>query len=244
VYSNHEITPWRQDAAVLAGAIVWAGHAFAARDWAKGSASHGNAKVVGELAENIPYTVKDENNVDVASADVTNFLALLQDIASLDTPVGIKPQGSKVEILSNPSGAWQVFEALMLNREKAAARIYLGTDGVLGSVGGAPGVDITQLMGVARVIVSGDLEAIERGLLTGVIEPWAAINFGDSTLAPRREYMIPQPDEDTVHTSFATRNAAFHADVAAYRANGFIVDQALICEIAERHGVPAPVLAA
>ncbi len=243
VYAGAEVTPWRQDAAILAGALVWAGHAFATRDWSKGSANAGNAKIVGELPPEIPLEVKDEDTgTAVASPDAEAFMALLQDLVSIDSPFGIKPSGAKVDVLASPGNPWEVFERLMLNRERAAARIYLGTDGTLGATGGAPGVDITSLFGVARTIVKGDLNALERGFLTGVIEPWAALNFGDSALAPARRYVVPEPDADAVRESFAKRNQAFLADVAAYRANGLVVDDGVLECLAKAHDVPVPSL--
>ena len=48
------------------------------------------------------------------------------------------------------------------------------------SQGGGPGIDIATLLGVSTVKVQGDLEALQRGFRTGVLEPWCAINFGDS----------------------------------------------------------------
>jgi hypothetical protein len=156
--------------------------------------------------------------------------------------VGLKPAGSKIEILSNPANMWQIFDSLIGNREKAAARIYLGTDGTLGSVVGAPGVDTEELFGVSQTIVEGDFGALERGFLTGVIEIWAALNFGDSSLAPAREYVLPDADAEAVHDAFAKRQAAFHADIKAYRDNGFVVDQALVDQLARLHDVPVPTL--
>ena len=239
VFRKHELSPWKHEACILPAALVWARHAFALRDWSKGSASHGNAKVVGEMPEGVDLQGVDGGMTSEAAA----FLELLTSIASQDQPVGIRPAGSKTEFLSNSSGAWQVWNELAANAERAAARIYLGTDGILGAVGGAPGVDVAALFGVATTKVQGDLAALERGILTGVIEPWCAVNFGDSSLAPQRIYVIPDADADAVKANFATRQTAFHADVKAYRENGFDITQNLIDEIAKLHDVPAFALA-
>lgn len=238
VFQKHELEPWKQEAAILPGSLVWARHAFAIRDWAKGSVAHGSAKVVGEMPEGVALQSSEGDLTNEASA----FLDLLRSIASADAPVGIRPAGSKTEFLTNTSTAWQVWNELVMNAEKAAARIYLGTDGMLGSQGGAPGVDIQSLFGVATTRVQGDFAAIERGLLTGVIEPWAAINFGDSTLAPRRRYLVPDADADAERESTAKRNQAFFARVAALRANGFQVTQPDVDTIAKECGVTAPLL--
>lgn len=239
VYKKHEHEPWKQEAAILPAAAVWARHAFAARDWAKGSVAHGNAKVVGEMPEGVPLQDADGNLTSEAAA----MLALVQAVASADSPAGIRPAGAKIDYLTNNSTAWQVWAELIANAEKAAARIYLGTDGVLGSQGGAPGVDIQALFGVATTRVQGDLGCIERALLTGVIEPWTAINFGDSALAPQYQYQIPDADEDAQRASFATRNQAFLADIKAAKDAGLALTDEYIEALAEKHGVPALKLA-
>ena len=239
IFTKSELLPHRSaDATLLAAALVWPCHAFANRDRRKGSASHGNAKIIGELPETVALT--DENGDPTAEAAA--FMSLLESIASQDSPFGIRPFGAKVDVLANPSGMWQVFSELAHDAEKAAARIYLGTDGVLGAQGGAPGVDVAALFGVHMTKIQSDMACINDALQTGLIEPWCAWNFGDSKQAPTRSYVFPDPDEDAERESFAKRNAAFNADVAAYRANGFVVDQELIDAIAERHGVPAPKL--
>lgn len=231
VFSKHEHQAWTQEAALLPAALVWARHAFAVRDHAKGSLSHGNAKVVGEMPENVALQDAEGALTEEAQA----FLELLRAIASADTPVGIRPSGAKTEYITNNSTAWQVWTELSAGAEKAAARIYLGTDGTLGTDGGAPGIDITQLFGVATTRVQGDLWAIERGFKSGLIDVWCALNFGDSTLAPSRVYKIPDADADALRASLAERRTAFYADIAAAKANGFEITQAYVDAIAERY---------
>jgi hypothetical protein len=235
VFQKHEIEPWKQEAALLPAALVWARHAFALRDWAKASVAHGNAKVVGELPEGVP--LQDAGGL---SQEAAAFLELLKAIAGSEAPVGVRPAGSKTDFLVNGSTAWQVWNELVVNAEKAAARIYLGTDGTLGSQGGAPGVDISALFGVATTKIQSDLAAIERGIKSGLLEPWCAINFGDSSLAPTRKYVIPDPDEDAIRESFAKRNAALQSDIAAAKNNGLIVDQAYVNALAKEHGIDPP----
>lgn len=170
------------------------------------------------------------------------MLQLLLAIVSDDSPVGIRPAGSKTDFLTNTSTAWQIFSELARNGEKHAARIYLGTDAILGAQGGAPGVDIAKLLGVSVTIVQGDFGAIGRGLRTGVIEPWAAINFGDSRLAPSRVYMIPDQDADAARESLAKRTEAFYAEIEKARSSGFVITQEFVNAVAERYGVQAPTL--
>lgn len=240
IYAKSELLPHRLDAAILPAAMVWARHAFGMRDWAKGSATHGNAKVVGELPEGVPLS----DEAGDLTAEAAAFLTLLQGIASQTDPVGIRPPGSKVDYLTNTSKAWEVWKELTENAERAAARIYLGTDGVLGAQGGAPGVDVQALFGVATSKIQSDLACIEGALQSGLISPWTAINFGDDKLAPTRRYTFPDPDEASVREDFAKRHAAFLQDVAQARAAGFAVTQDWVNTIASKHGVPAPMLAA
>lgn len=238
VFAKHEIEPFKHGA-LLAAALVWGRHAFGLRDWSKSSVSHGMAKAVGELPQGVALQDENGNTTPEAQAMLDFLIAL----ATGDLPVGIKPAGSKAEFIANSGTMWQVFKELVDNAEKAAARIYLGTDGTLGASGGAPGVDISELFGVATTIVQGDIECIERCLHTGAIEPWTAINFGDSKLAPRRKYLMPDPDADAARASLATRTTAFYDEIDRAKASGFVVSQAFVDEIAKKHGVKAPTLA-
>ena len=94
VLRKHEIMPWRAEAAILPGALVWASRAYASRDWSKGSASHGNAKIVGTMPEGEAIQA---SNTGTLTPEAAAFLQLLRDIASQDAPVGIKPFGSTLD---------------------------------------------------------------------------------------------------------------------------------------------------
>ncbi len=230
VFSKAEHEPWKQDAAIL-GAVVWAIHAFAQRDWAKASVTHGNQKVVGEL----PAGTDDER----AAA----FLELVRQIASEDSPYGLRLPGSKIDLLASPSTAWQIFKELSDDSGKWAARLYLGQDGTTGTSDGAPGVSLQDLFGIRNDIIEGDLRAIERAIKTGVIDPWCALNFGDSSLAPWRLYEIPDPDQDSLREAKAKQRAEFHAEVERLRKGGFVIDQAVIEQVAADVGIVPPQLA-
>lgn len=238
IFSNHDDKPWTQDAAILSGCAVWARHAFAARDWSKSSLVHGNAKLMGELPQGVPLQTGEDN--DSLSDEAAAFLELLKSLVGADAPVGIRPSGSKTEFIGPTGTNWQVFSELVLNGERSAARIYLGTDGILGAQGGAPGVDIGALFGVATTIVEGDLEAIERGVYEGTIVPWTALNFGDSSLAPMMKYQRPDADEDARLVGVAKRRKAFYEDLKAARESGCEVDQAFVDELAEEYKITAP----
>lgn len=236
IFKKHEIDSFRQDAAILPAALVWARHAFAARDWARGSKAHGSAKVIGEMPEGVAL----QNADGTLTPEATAMLALLRSIAEDNAPAGIRPAGSKVDFLTNNSTAWQVWSELMNNAEKAAARIYLGTDGTLGSQGGAPGVNIDALFGVAATKVQSDLECISRGVDTGLIQPWCAINFGDSKLSPSRRYLIPNKDKQAIADDLAKRSTAFWAALEAATKAGMKLEPSYVAGLANDFRVRVP----
>ncbi len=240
VFKKHEIDPWKQEAAILPGCLVWARHAYAVRDWAKGSVAHGAAKIVGEMPAGSALQQAD----GAMTPEAASMIELLRAMANGDAPIGIRPAGSKTDYVVNNSTAWQVWSELVSGAEKAAARIYLGTDGTLGTQGGAPGVDIASLFGVATTKIEGDLRAIERGLSTGVIEPWCAMNFGDSSLAPKRLYKVPNADREKNIAARATRMTGFWAAIKSAHDSGIIVDQDYVTGLAADFEVRAPLLPA
>lgn len=233
VFQRFELEPWK-NATLLAAALVWARHAYASRDWAKSSVAHGSAKMIGEMPEGVSL-----QDGDAESAEAAAMLQLLRDMISSDAPVGIRPAGSKTEFVGNGSTNWQVFSELVGNAEKAAARIYLGTDGVLGSNGGAPGVDIQSLFGVASTKVESDVACLSRGFQTA-IEVWCALNFGSSDLAPKRRYLLPDADADAARASEATRTTAFYDEIDRAKDGGFVITADFVEKVAKKHGVEAP----
>ena len=233
---EHE--PWKIGA-VVPGSLVWARHAFAMWDWGRGSKSHGDAKIIGELPEGVPLQ-SGASGAEELTAEAQALISLLDSFADGTNQTGIKPSGTKLDFIQNQSTAWQVWKELADKAEKAAARIYLGTDGTLGTQGGAPGVDVTALFGVATTIVQGDLGIITRSTKTGVIDPWCAINFGTSELAPSREYLLPDTEEAETRKKTADRRKSFYEDVKQARDLGFVIDKAMVREIAKTYDVDPP----
>ncbi len=234
VFQEGEYEPFK-NGAILAASGVWARCEFAVRDWAKSSLAHGMAKVVGEMPAGIALQNKDGITPEAAA-----MLDLLRGLMSGDCPVGIQPAGSKVDFVTNNSTNWQVFAELVTSAQKDAARIYLGTDGTLGAQGGAPGVDISQLFGVATTKVQGDRACIERGLQTGSIDVWAALNFGTSELAPKRLYKMPDADVDAVRSKTASQNSAFFTALKTAHDAGAQLSIEYINALADDYGVRPP----
>ncbi len=236
VFQRFEVDPFKH-AAILSASSVWARHAYAVRDWAKSSVAHGNAKMIGKLPEGQPLQDSEGNTPEAAA-----MIAAMRSLITGDAAVAVIPAGATTEFVTNTSSAWQVFSELVLNAEKAAARIYLGTDGTLGTQGGAPGIDIQSLFGVATTKVQGDLACLQRAIDTGVIQPWAAMNFGDSSLAPSRTYCVPDPDEESIKKSLGDRTAAFSAALKGRVEAHVPLTQADIDGLAADFGVRAPLL--
>jgi hypothetical protein len=235
VFNKHEHEPWRQEACVLAAALVWAAHAYGLRDRTKAGTAIGNEKWIGKMPEGI--ALQDENGN--LTADANAMMLMLEAMASLDNPIGLLPSGAEASREVNGSTAWQIFKEITDGGASAASRIYLGQDAMNVQSQG-PGVDATALFGVRDDIVEGDLAALERGIAEGVIQPWCALNFGDSTLAPWRKYLLPDADDDARMKSEGERGAAFFAEMKAANDAGFKLTPAYIAKRAEAYGIPAP----
>lgn len=228
IFRYVEEMSWRQMAALLPAAFVFAIHTPAIQDWAASARSHGQAKIIGELPDGTPLL--DADGKLTAEADA--FLGMLADIVNGAAGASIRPAFSKTDFLANGSTAWQVFHELVLDRTKAATRIYLGTDATLGAAGGAPGVDIATLFGVASTVLQGDFNAIAQGIDTGLLDPWTAINYGDPRHAPRFTYDIADRDADDAAKSESDKLAMFFAAIKEWRDQGFVIDQPTIDRIA------------
>jgi len=230
--------PWRRGACILPGGFVWAGHADGVSDWQSSSRAHGLAKFVGEMPEASGLNDDEDDPVAVA------FAQAMHDLAEGEKSVTIKPYGASVEMLANLSSAWQVFSENVVSREKAAARIYLGTDAILGSTGGAPGIDIAALFKMASTKFQSDFEALEAGLLSGMYEPWTAMNYGDTRYACAFRFLVPDPDRDAKRAELAANHERLAVTIERRRAVGLAVTQDVVDALAAELGIePAPRLA-
>lgn len=234
VFQQHEDEPWKHGA-ILPAALLWADHAFGIRDRAKASTAHGNAKIVGTMPEGVALEDKEGK----LTREAQGFFELLRMVASADVPVGIKPYGATLDYITNNSQAWQIFKEIIDSGDKAADRIYLGTPVTAQAAGGDA---VGFLFGVRNDIVEGSVRAIERGIKEGVIDPWCAVNFGDSSLAPYRRYLMPDADEDARRKSLSDRQNAFFLAIKAARDAQFEITQAYVDDLAKDYGVRAPIV--
>lgn len=239
IFQNQKLRPWTWGA-VVPLAMIWADRAFGTKDRSGASNSHGTPKFAGELPEKIPLQDADGN----PTAELAAILELLRGFAQDATPYGVKPAGTKLEMLTNSSTAWQIFDSIINSNSKDANSVLLGQDGTSAASGGNY-VKAELLFGVRNDIIEADLGALERGLLTGVIEPWCAINFGTSALAPEAVWLMPDADEDARIESLGKQDTAFFAAIDAAKASGFVVDQAYVEALAKRYKIATvPTLAA
>lgn len=234
IFQQDEWEPWKHGA-ILAAGMLWADHAFGVRDRAKASTSHGNAKVVGTMPQGLPL----QDAEGKLTPQAQGFLELLRAVASVDSPVGIKPYGAVLDYIVNNSTAWQIFNSIIDSGDKAAERIYLGTPIAATQSGGDA---VGYLFGVRNDIVEGACAAIERGIKTGVIDPWCALNFGDSALAPLRKYLMPDADEDARRQSLGERTNSFYESIKQAKENSFEISQAYVDGLAEDFGIKPPTL--
>lgn len=228
------IEPWI-DGAIVPLANIWMDRAYGIRDRAKASLSHGNAKMVGTMPDGVPLQNKDGS----LTAEGLAFLTMLRTMHT-ELPIGVKPSGAELEMLVNNSTAWEIFRSIIDSGASDAAGVLLGSDGLTKSSGGNYIKD-GWLFGVRNDIVEGDLNTLARAINTGVIDPWAAINFEDSDNAPRRRWLMPDADEDARRASVATRTEAFTKALAGFQDTQiFMLDQDFVDELAKRYDVKAP----
>jgi len=241
IFRRYAFMPWREDACLLPAGFIWAAHAEGVSDWQASSRSHGSSKIHGTMPEGNAITDDTAEPTDTAA----DFRDALIEMAEGDSLVTVSPFGSTVAFLSDVSNAWQIFSENVGSREKAAARVYNGTDAMLGSVGGAPGVDISALFNVATTKLQGDFNAIEAGLLSGLYEPWTAINHGDTRYSPAWRFLMPDPDRDKKRAELSENRTRLTDTIKAMREQKLEVTQDVVDRLAAELGVdPAPRLAA
>jgi hypothetical protein len=242
VIQKSDVLPWTKDACILPGAMIFGAHTLGIADWSSVSKSHALAKVIGKLPSGVSIQADATGGL---TPQALGYLNMLVEVMTGDAGVGVVPYGTETQFLANASSAHQVFSELADNREKAAQRVYTGTDASLGSQGGAPGVDISLLFGVATTRLQGDFEAIEQALNTGCYAPWTARNYGDSRLSPKFKFLLPQPDEDELGEQREKAHDRLIKAVKSRKEQGFTVDQPVVDQIAKDFGIdPAPQLAA
>jgi hypothetical protein len=216
--------------AVVPLALLWPDRAFTVRDRSRNSESHGDDKWLGELPEGI--------QLDSPQAD--QMLEQMEMLYEARRAM-IRPYGSKIERSEAMSQNWQIFKEIIDADSRDIQRILLGQDGTMTNTGGNY-IKSWGLFGVRNDIVEGDLTTLGSTYSTGLLRPWALVNFGRWDRL-RFEWVMPDADEDARFESAAKRYDGFHKVVAQHRANGLELDEEALAQIAADCGVPVPRLA-
>ncbi len=219
--------PW-QAGALIPLALAWGDRAYGIRDRSRNAEAHGEAKPIGYLPEGV-----DVNGPEGA--------AMAEALQKLHAARGLMlaPAGSEVKYLESMNQAWQIFREIIASDTSDITKSLLGSDGAASATGGNYVKD-SMLFGVRNDIVEADVGGAARGLGEGMLGVWEGVNFGGGGELLTLEWLMPDADEDARRESLAKRTKAFNESVAAYRANGFLVDQAYADELAQNFGVRAP----
>lgn len=231
IFSEHETCPWAWGA-VVPLSICWVDRAFGLRDRRKQSEVSVSGKPIVVLPKNTK--VRSPEGQDAIKAAKT----LHKPFAAATFP-----GDTEVKWVGSDVNAWQIYREIIKGNDSDIPKILLGQDGSMKGEGGNY-VASGMMLGVRNDIVEGYIAAVVRGLHQGLFRPWSWLNFGDVELAPRMEWLMPDVDQDARAKSLEQRVRAFNADIQAFRANGYEVDQAFSDAHAERYGVVAPRLAA
>lgn len=230
-----KIDPWAQGC-VVPSSRVWADRSFAIRDRSNASRSHAQTKNIGTLPQGVSIYAKAADGTVTLSNEAQAMLALLAAMHTSDLPYGLKPFGADIDQKINSSQAWQIWSEMIKTDDADASRIYLGQDGTTTNAGGDY-IKSERMFGVRNDLVEGDLSTFVEALRTGTIEPWAAINFGDSKCAPTRMWLMPDADEDARRSSIGQHLDAFFAAVDNLKTKGFDLTQDVVNGLCRTFGV-------
>jgi hypothetical protein len=228
VIRSAEIRPYEYGA-IVPLARVFEQRAYGSRDRGLAAGSIGTPKIAGTLPEGVP----------IGSPEGQAFYSAVENMHGM-LPYMVGPYGSKVEMLGGGSAQHQIFADILASGASEASRVYLGSDEPGATEGGSNYIRSQRLFGVRNDVVENDLRALELGILSGVILPWTAVNFGDSSLAPTRRWEMPDPDQDARLDSLGRRRQAFYADLQSAERAGVVVDQAFVDDLAREYGISAP----
>lgn len=238
VFQQEKLSPWTEGA-IVPGSMLWADRAFAVRDRSNASRAHGSPKLVGEMPEGVALQTTDDSGNAVPTAEASAMLELLEMLFVHDLPFGLRPAGAKTELMISQSQAWQIWSEIIKANNADSDRIYLGQDGTTQNAGGNY-IKSERLFGVRNDLVESDIMVFAEAILTGTIEPWAALNFGDSRLAPARCWQMPDADEDARRTSIGEHQELFFRHVDSLLEQGYVVNQETVNFLAKTYGITPP----
>lgn len=194
--------------ALRAIVMAWADRTYAIRYRAQHAAAHGSPVPVGVMPEGMPTEGKEGKA----------YQRFIQRLLTMRVG-GLRPFGSELKYLEPATSAWQVFDSIEDCSGEDILLPLIGQDGTAkkGTVYTAP-----MFEGVRFDLVELDHVTFETQVQTGLVNIWAAINFG-SEWTPTAAHEIPDPEADAKAASAAKRHADFNDAFGRYKANRFDV---------------------
>jgi hypothetical protein len=175
--------------------------------------------------------------------------AMMDALYTLRGPDGfsVVPFGAKIDFVSLAASQSTVMNDAMASNWQNIAATLLGSDGTMTRGTGVYSAPI--FAGVRRDLVDRDLRVLVRGINQGHIGTWLKYNYAASIEANRGEWIqpvidipLPDPDADARIKSYADRVVKFHEIVAKERANGCVVTQERIDQLAASLEIDPPKL--
>lgn len=213
--------------AVRALSMPWADRAFGVRYRAAAAARQGGTAPIGELPEGIP----------INSDDGKQFQRLVKALWQ-GRPWGVKPFGSKLELLEAKTNAWQIFNDIVKTSDADIAIALLGQDATQakGSVYTSP-----QFKGVRFDYAQNDAQALDGAFETGAALPYVAVNYG-TEFCPSIESAVPDPEEADRRAAVARNYEAFGRGVVSLRSAGAKVTAEDWERMGDEYGITPPKL--
>jgi hypothetical protein len=211
-------------------ALLWADRSYALRDRSNASAAHGSMGIVGTLPE----------SVSISSEEGKKFLSTLRLLQQARAGI-VKAFGAQVETFEPKSLMWQIYNAIISGSNADALLILTGLN--------AEGVykPISQIDGVKYDLIMTEIAAATAQYNAGLVVPWTLLNFGDESLAPRLNWLVPDPREQERLDALGRRHQSFTTAMLGYskalgRPLNAEEDQDFVDRLAASFGVEAPKL--
>jgi hypothetical protein len=223
---NH---PYEHGAVVpLALHIADRGHTIV--DGANAKFAIGNPKMHATLPEKIGVQDPVGKSLEAAVAE------LWQGVRHIMTTAG-----TKLEKLEFSGGGYQLFPQSLKISKTDIFFALTGQDGSATNEGGSY-AKAQFLQGVLRDWVTADTQSGGTAFTTGLLQPYAAVNRGDSSLAPILGWPLPDPENAERLKALAVRILDYCTVVERYQQTGHVVTPQFARDLARVFEVPAPEL--
>lgn len=197
---------------------------------------YGDPKIIGTMPEGIaPNSPEGEKAMDA--------------LATIRNPggYGLIPYGSTAQFIGLQATQGTIITDATANAVQNIAAVILGSDGTMTRGAGVYTSPIFEK--VSHNIVNRDLTCIKRGINQGHIGTYLAYNYAGTIatasgwIEPVIDIPLPDPDADARIKSYAERVQKFHEILDKERANGFLVSQDRVSQLAKSLEIDEPTLA-